>query len=222
MMKRITFKFMFAAVLLLVGTSGALGATSDVYKRAITADAANGVVAWSADDLGDAAWATTVSPASTSIDATLGLSLLAGGKQEISNTTQINPTANAKLTIDAVWYAGGFTGRNGNNTYLSIGNNIKFSTFPQDQKGYVTIGTTQTQVTNAVKKNVNRTDDTWNIHMVINTATMVISELTVTGTKGATKASLSLTDQQLPSTATFNSLTLGCVRGNYSVPPIKE
>lgn len=217
-MKKRLFNLILVAIGLVMGVSSALGGTvSDVYKRAITADAANGVIAWSADDLGSSAWATTISTkpyyAKPAIDAALGLSLQSQtANQEISNKTQINPAVNSIITIDAQWYTGGTYGKSGNENYLKIGDNIKFSALPQDQKGYVTIGTTQTQVTNAVLNGNNRYDDTWNIHMVINTATGVVSTLNITGTIGTKLATLTLSDQSLPSTATFNSLTMGCVR----------
>lgn len=214
-MKKNLLKSCLVAIGLVAGTMGAWA--DDVYKRAITADEENNVKAWSADDLGDNAWKTTISdktyPAKPVIDDK-GLSLQGQAKdQEICNSTQINLTDKSIVTIDASWNVGGATGDAGNKTYFKIGNCIEFATYPQVPKGTVTIDGKENVVVNACgKNNGNRTDDIWNIHVVINTVTNIITELTVTGVNGTKKATLSLSNQTLSSASEYNYVSLGCVR----------
>ena len=209
-MRKFTFKSLLITAALCLGTS-AWAQETTIYERGTT-------TAWSDVDLAEGAWNVSISdgsyPCSPVIDETLGLSLPGCPRnQEVKNSTQIVPTANSILTIDAVWNVGGPTGKSGNTTYFKIGNQIEFFAMPQDQKGGVIVnGTTHTFSNACSKNNNNRTDDVWTINVVINTATNVITALNVSGQNGNTKVSVALTDLSLGSDAIFNTLSLGCVR----------
>ena len=173
---------------------------------------------WSETDLGDNGWKVEVTdktyPARPFIDENLGLSLLSQVRnQEISYTLPVEPSEESVIVINAEWYVGGTTGGSGNKTYFKIGDQIEFSAMPQDQKGAVTINGVEYVVNNACgKNNGNRTDDTWNIKLVVNTATDMITKLSILGTNGNTKANLNLENIPLGTDASYNTLRLGCVR----------
>ena len=209
-MKKITIKSLLIAAALCLGTS-AWAEETILYERGTT-------TAWSEDDLAEGAWNFSISvrsyPCSRVINETLGLSLPGQVRnQEIMNSTQIVPTANSILTIDAVWNVGGTTGKNGNKTYFKIGNQIEFFAMPQEQTGGVIVNGKTYNFSNACNKNNdNRIEDVWTINVVINTATNVITALNVSGQNGKTKVSEALADLSLGSDAIFNTLSLGCVR----------
>ena len=210
-MRKFTIKSLLITAALCLGTNAWAEETTVLYERGTT-------TAWSEDDLAEEAWNVSISdrsfPCTPVINETLGLSL--PGKvrnQEIMNSTQIVPTANSILTIDAVWNVGGTTGKNGNKTYFKIGNQIEFFAMPQDQKGGVIVNGTTYNFSNACNRdNNNRSDDVWTINVVINTATNVITALNVSGQNGNTKVSEALADLSLGIDAIFNTLSLGCVR----------
>lgn len=210
-MRKFTFKSLLIAAALCLGTSAWAQETTVLYERGTT-------IAWSEDDLAEGAWNVSISdrsyPCSPVINETLGLSLPGQVRnQEIMNSTQIVPTANSILTIDAVWNVGGTTGKNGNKTYFKIGNQIEFFAMPQEQTGGVIVNGKTYNFSNACNKNNdNRIEDVWTINVVINTATNVITALNVSGQNGKTKVSEALADLSLGSDAIFNTLSLGCVR----------
>ena len=216
-MKKITIKSLLIAAALCLGTSAWAQETTVLYERG-TAERT-----WTEDDLAEGAWNVSISdgtyPCSPVINETLGLSLPGQVRnQEIMNSTQIVPTANSILTIDAVWNVGGQTGDDGNKTYFKIGNQIEFFAKPQAQIGGVIVNGTTHNFTNACNKNNgNRTDDVWTINVVINTETNVITALNVSGQNGKTKVSVALEDLSLGNDAIFNTLSLGCVRMRNSM-----
>ncbi len=211
MNKKITYlKRMLLAVVAVMSAAGAWGGvTSKLYHRALTTD--DGATVWSTDDIGDGKWVTTSGTPTVTSDNTTGLKSLGVG--EIANSVQITPTANAILTIDAVWqYHGGNS--DDNNEYLQIGSNIRINVLPKATSGNVTFNSTDSRaITNACSKNgETRFQDTYTIHVVINTATNKVTALTISGTvnKISTSASFTLESEvSLTDTPTYNTISMG-------------
>lgn len=190
-------KALLPMLMLAVGAVTAqAGVVSTVYERGTANNP------WTNADLTE--WTGT---ASAQIDADKGLYFEAEKATHSLSIENLQVDEYALLTIDAVW----FTGRayNNSNTYLSIGDAITFETYGQEQLGQVVIGGSKYTVANAVKKNKNRDSDYWTIHAEINTATGVISTLTIAGQNGSPTASLELTDVAMPSGAKFTTLSIG-------------
>ena len=218
-------KSLLVVAMLGVGTS-AWADTNVLYGRAVTADAENGISAWNAEtDIAEGAWTGSTFYAAVNTNglviynqdsnhATTGT--LSNASQGITNTSITAPQTNSTLTYDIVWDNGGTVGHNDNFQYLYIGNNIKFKAYAQAQKGEVVIGSNTITVPNACNNNNgNRQNDVWTIHMVVNTATNMVTELTIKGSTGTNKVNYTLDEAKSAGDATFTSLSLGWNRGNY-------
>lgn len=189
-------------VLCLMGTMGAWAEQTLVYGRALTANTDAGIVAWSASDVGTAAW-----NGNASYNADYGIYMSGNGSRVTAQTFSL--TANAKVTIDIAWNTMVNTGDAANYSYLNIGDNIAIQSNQQNQNGAVIINGTSYAISNANgKNNGNRNNDVWNIHAEINTATSSVEALTVTGTDGTSKASYALAAATTLNGSLSGSLTI--------------
>ena len=190
-------------------------AQTTLYYRTLTgtesnpADAAE--QAWSASDIGTGKW-ETVSGTPTIIvtEEETVVGLKSDGKGDISNSTQITPTANKMLVIDAVWVYGGSSYTT--DAHLNIGSNITIKANPKSQIGSVIFNGSDTRsITNAHSTSAGtRASDTWTIHVVINTVTNKVTALTVTGASETKTASYTLRGEvALTGTPTYNVFTTG-------------
>ena len=189
-----------------------------LYERGYT-------TAWSTGDIGEGNWTGSTFYATTSAgwlkifnqDSNHETSgTLSNASQGITNSSITAPAANSILTYDIIWDNGGTVGHNDNFQYLYIGDNIKFKAYAQAQKGEVIIGSNTINIPNACSNsNGNRQNDVWTIHMVVNTATNMVTELTILGNSGTTKVNYTLDAAQSTGSATLTSLSLGWNRGNY-------
>lgn len=214
-MKKTTFlKTILLAAAMVVGESQAWAQTT-LYYRTLTgtesdpADAAE--QAWSASDIGTGKWETISGTPTVSVvesENVIGLKSLGVGT--ISNSSQISPSENVKLTIDCVWE---FNGGNSadNNEYLQIGNNIRINALPKATSGNVTFNSADVRtITNACSNSGNRWNDTWTIHIEINTATNKVTALTISGAHETKPASYTYSGElALTGSPTFNTITMG-------------
>jgi len=196
-----------AAGLCAGATSAWAGETTTLYERGVSTD-------WSSADIsttGNYVWGGNAEI------TTKGYPYVSGNGGRISSMTLV-PSNNVILTVDAVWNTGGDGNNATNYTYFRIGNNLEFQAHTTSQVGNVVINGTSYVITNACKKDVNRTDDEWTIHAVINTASMEVTTLTLTGKNGGTKnATYTLAaPASLGESATFNTMTFGTHREKYS------
>lgn len=203
---------MLLIVLLMGGAKAVAADTETLYGRALTADADNGYIAWSADDIaatGSYKWGGNAEI------TTKGYPYVSGnGTRTSSMSAEIS--ANSIITIDAVWFIG-TDGNYGNNyTYFKIGDAIEFQAHTTNQTGNVVINGSTATIANACgKDNGNRTNDSWTIHAVINTASNTLKELTVNGEIGTKKATYILSSETSLGTATYNTFAFGTHREKY-------
>ena len=171
-----------------------------LYQRGYT-------TAWSSDDLGSGKWTGTGTCNATAD----GLNIAhANGSRTWTNTSQISPTDGYILKYDIIYNTGASYGID-NEAYLKIGDAVTFTTSSQGQYGKISIGSNDAiNITNACSNaNGNRDGDVWTIHMVLNTTTHKVTELTINGNKGTTKVSYSLaSEMSFSSSASFSSLTI--------------
>ena len=192
-----------------------------LYERGYT-------TAWTAADIADGKWVQTNSNGTASINATKGLYIASTkdsghtNSYEITNSSQLSPSANSTLFIDAIWNVGSAYGTN-NYNYLKIGSDIEIKCSAQNQNGFVVLNGVSNAITDACLKNYKRDNDIWNIHIEINTATNTVANLTIKGlsaTYGSTtkQASISLSDISLSGSATYNTIAMGNTQAqkNYS------
>ena len=192
-----------------------------IYQRGYT-------TAWSAGDIAEGKWVQTNSNGAASINATKGLYIASTkdsghtNSYEITNSSQISPSVNSTLFIDAIWNIGSAYGTN-NYNYLKIGSDIEIKCCGQDQVGYVVLNGTSNKITDACVKNYKRDNDIWNIHIEINTATNTVTNLTIKGLSATygvitKQASISLSNQSLSGSATYNTIAMGNTQAakNYS------
>ena len=177
-----------------------------IYQRGYT-------TAWSDDDLGSGKW-TGNGTCTANVN---GLNIAhANGSRTWTNTSQISPTSGYILKYDIIWNTGASYGTS-NEAYLKIGDAVTFTTSSQGQYGKVTIGSNDAiSISNACSNgNGNRDGDVWTIHMVVNTTTHKVTELTINGNKGTTKVNYSLASEMSFSvSASFSSLTIGTNKTN--------
>ena len=206
MRTKLLFKSLLVAAGLCVGQS-AWAEVTVLYERGTS-------TAWSASDIsatGNYVWGGYAEI------TTKGYPYVSGNGGRTSSMT-IVPTSNVILTIDAVWNIGGDGSNSTNYTYFRIGNNLEFQAHTTNQTGNVVINGTSYVITNACKKDVNRTDDEWTIHAVINTLTKQVTTLTLVGKDGGDKKATYTLESpaSLGESATFTTLTFGTYREKYS------
>ena len=211
-MKRTTFlKTIVLAAAILGGVSSAWAQTTQYYRTLTGTESADAAEqAWSASDIGTGKWETISGTPTVSVvesENVIGLKSLGVGT--ISNSSQISPSENVKLTIDCVWE---FNGGNSadNNEYLQIGSNIRINALPKATSGNVTYNSTDVRaISNACSSSGNRWNDTWTIHIEINTATNKVTALTIAGAHDTKPASYTLSGEvALTGSPTF-SITMG-------------
>lgn len=206
--KKLLTKTLLAAALLCVGQSAWGGDVTTLYEKGTAGHE------WTDADI--AASGNYVWGGNAEI-ATKGYPYVSGNGGRTSSMT-IAPSSDVILTVDAVWFTGG-DGNNGTNyTYFRIGNNLEFQAHTTNQTGNVVINGISNVIQNACgKSNGNRTDDEWTIHAVINTATKELTELTLAGKNGDSKATYTLASPvSLGTNATFTSMTFGTHREKYA------
>lgn len=192
-----------------------------LYERGYT-------TAWSAGDIADGKWVQTNSNGTASINATKGLYIAStkdgshNKSYEITNSSQISPSANSTIFIDAIWNIGAAYGTD-NYNYLKIGSDIEIKCSGQNQNGYVVLNGVSNAITDACQKNYKRDNDIWNIHIEINTATNTVANLTINGLSAkygntTKQANISLSNKSLSGSATYNTIAMGNTQAskNYS------
>lgn len=217
-----SFHLFFLLLLFVMGAKGVYAMeVVQSYKRAITADMDHGVTAWSGSDIGNSGtgvWVKSPVLGSFVIDNTDGLKInSANGSRSLTLATSMPTIESTIMTYDMVWNLGASYGDNGTNCHLNIGNNITITTSSQAQSGQLTLGSTQTNITGACIKDFNRDGDVWTIHVVINTRTNTVTELTISGSKSYNSngdhVSFSLgTPAPLNADATYETVSIGTTR----------
>jgi len=209
MKKTTLFKTIVLAAAMLGGASFA-DAQTTLYYRTLTGTE-EGATQWSASDIGTGKWATVSnSPTVTYLDGEEVIGIKCAGKGEISNSTQIIPTANKMLIIDAVWVYGG--SQYVTDAHFNIGSNITIKANPKGTAGSVIFNGEDTRsISNACSQSAGtRASDTWTIHAVINTVTNKVTALTVTGASASNTATFTLSGEvELTGSPTYNVFTTG-------------
>ncbi|MGM9936519.1 MAG: hypothetical protein ACI38A_04170 [Candidatus Ornithomonoglobus sp.] len=126
------------------------------------------------------------------------------------------PALGSIVTINAQWYTSTTTGSSSNYSYLNLGNNISFRVNQQDQVAALYVGDTAYTMAGFCVKDVNRTNDTWTISMVVDTATNTITSVSATSALSST-ATYSNTNIILPSGTTLSSIAFGSVRASGTI-----
>ncbi len=179
-----------------------------LYQRGYT-------TAWSSDDIAAGKWVRSGGNAAN-VSATASDGLKMDTYTATLTNSSISYTDGNILTYDIIWNTGASYGSS-NEAYLKIGDAVTFATSSQEQYGKVTIGSNDAiSIPNACSKNNNnREGDVWTIHMVVNTSTHKVTELTINGNIGNTKVNYSLTaEKSFSSTASFSSAQIGLTRVN--------
>ena len=205
------------AALLCVGGGNAYAESTVVYGRALTADAANNISAWSNDDVKAKGTAKNVWIGTMTIDPAHGLYGTGTGSR--SGVLTFDHTANSIQTFDLVYDNLVNAQSAGNYGYMKIGSDIEIKSDQINQNGEVIINGTSYPISNCNKKNINRGGDLWTIHIEINTASNTLNALTLTGNVGGTKAaSFTLSEPTaLSASATFDKVEVGAYRAKYKV-----
>lgn len=188
-----------------------------VYGRALTADADNNILAWSANDVSTKSTAKDIWVGTLTYDPNYGL--YGTGKGNRSGVLTFNHTANSIQTFDIVYDNLVNTQASGNYAYMKIGSDIEIKSDQINQKGEVIVNGTSYGISNCNKKNINRGGDLWTIHIEINTATNTLNALTLSGSVGDAKAaSFTLSEPTaLSATATYDKVEVGAHRTKYQV-----
>lgn len=188
-----------------------------VYGRALTADADNNILAWSANDVSTKSTAKDIWVGTLTYDPNYGL--YGTGKGNRSGVLTFNHTANSIQTFDIVYDNLINTQASGNYAYMKIGSDIEIKSDQMNQKGEVIVNGTSYEISNCNKKNINRGGDLWTIHIEINTATNTLNALTLSGNVGDAKAaSFTLSEPTaLSPTATYDKVEVGAHRAKYLV-----
>ena len=205
------------AALLCVGGGNAYAESTVVYGRALTADADNNILAWSANDVSSKSTAKDIWVGTLTYDPSYGL--YGTGKGDRSGVLTFNHTANSIQTFDIVYDNLVNTQASGNYAYMKIGSDIEIKSDQMNQKGEVIVNGTSYEISNCNKKNINRGGDLWTIHIEINTATNTLNALTLSGNVGDAKAaSFTLSEPTaLSPTATYDKVEVGALRAKYNV-----
>lgn len=188
-----------------------------VYGRALTADADNNILAWSANDVSTKSTAKDIWVGTLTYDPNYGL--YGTGKGNRSGVLTFNHTANSIQTFDIVYDNLVNTQASGNYAYMKIGSDIEIKSDQINQKGEVIVNGTSYGISNCNKKNINRGGDLWTIHIEINTATNTLNALTLSGSVGDAKAaSFTLSEPTaLSPTATYDKVEVGAHRAKNIV-----
>ena len=205
------------AALLCIGGGNAYAESTVVYGRALTADADNNILAWSANDVSTKSTAKNIWVGTLTYDSKYGL--YGTGKGDRSGVLTFNHTANSIQTFDIVYNNLVNTQASGNYAYMKIGSDIEIKSDQMNQKGEVIVNGTSYEISNCNKKNINRGGDLWTIHIEINTATNTLNALTLSGNVGDAKAaSFTLSEPTaLSPTATYDKVEVGAHRAKYLV-----
>lgn len=205
------------AALLCVGGGNAYAESTVVYGRALTADADNNILAWSANDVSTKSTAKNIWVGTLTYDSKYGL--YGTGKGDRSGVLTFNHTANSIQTFDIVYNNLVNTQASGNYAYMKIGSDIEIMSDQMNQKGEVIVNGTSYEISNCNKKGTNRGGDLWTIHIEINTATNTLNALTLSGNVGDAKAaSFTLSEPTaLSPTATYDKVEVGAHRAKYLV-----
>lgn len=205
------------AALLCVGGGNAYAESTVVYGRALTADADNNILAWSANDVSAKSTAKDIWVGTLTYDSKYGLYGTGNGNR--SGVLTFNHTANSIQTFDIVYNNLVNTKASGNYAYMKIGSDIEIKSDQINQKGEVIVNGTSYEISNCNKKNINRGGDLWTIHIEINTATNTLNALTLSGSVGGAKAaSFTLSEPTaLSPTATYDKVEVGAHRAKYLV-----
>ena len=203
--------------LLCVGGGNAYAESTVVYGRALTADADNNILAWSANDVSTKSTAKNIWVGTLTYDSKYGL--YGTGKGDRSGVLTFNHTANSIQTFDIVYDNLINTQASGNYAYMKIGSDIEIKSDQMNQKGEVIVNGTSYEISNCNKKSINRGGDLWTIHIEINTATNTLNALTLSGNVGDAKAaSFTLSEPTaLSPTATYDKVEVGAHRAKYLV-----
>lgn len=205
------------AALLCVGGGNAYAESTVVYGRALTADADNNILAWSANDVSTKSTAKDIWVGNLIYDSKYGLYGTGNGNR--SGVLTFNHTANSIQTFDIVYNNLANVKFSGNYAYMKIGSDIEIMSDQMNQKGEVIVNGTSYEISNCNKKNINRGGDLWTIHIEINTATNTLNALTLSGSVGDAKAaSFTLSEPTaLSATATYDKVEVGAHRTKYQV-----
>lgn len=205
------------AALLCVGGGNAYAESTVVYGRALTADADNNILAWSANDVSTKSTAKNIWVGTLTYDSKYGLYGTGNGNR--SGVLTFNHTANSIQTFDIVYNNLANVKFSGNYAYMKIGSDIEIMSDQMNQKGEVIVNGTSYEISNCNKKNINRGGDLWTIHIEINTATNTLNALTLSGNVGDAKAaSFTLSEPTaLSATATYDKVEVGAHRTKYQV-----
>ena len=203
--------------LLCVGGGNAYAESTVVYGRALTADADNNILAWSANDVSTKSTAKNIWVGTLTYDSKYGL--YGTGKGDRSGVLTFNHTANSIQTFDIVYDNLINTQASGNYAYMKIGSDIEIKSDQMNQKGEVIVNGTSYEISNCNKKSINRGGDLWTIHIEINTATNTLNALTLSGSVGGAKAaSFTLSEPTaLSATATYDKVEVGAHRAGHQV-----
>ena len=205
------------AALLCIGGGNACAESTVVYGRALTADADNNILAWSANDVSAKSTAKDIWVGTLTYDSKYGLYGTGNGNR--SGVLTFNHTANSIQTFDIVYDNLVNTQASGNYAYMKIGSDIEIKSDQVNQKGEVIVNGTSYEISNCNKKSINRGGDLWTIHIEINTATNTLNALTLSGSVGGAKAaSFTLSEPTaLSPTATYDKVEVGANRAKYQV-----
>lgn len=205
------------AALLCIGGGNACAESTVVYGRALTADADNNILAWSANDVSAKSTAKDIWVGTLTYDSKYGLYGTGNGNR--SGVLTFNHTANSIQTFDIVYDNLANTQFSGNYAYMKIGSDIEIKSDQVNQKGEVIVNGTSYEISNCNKKSINRGGDLWTIHIEINTATNTLNALTLSGSVGGAKAaSFTLSEPTaLSPTATYDKVEVGANRAKYQV-----
>lgn len=200
-----------------MGGGNAYAESTVVYGRALTADADNNILAWSANDVSTKSTAKDIWVGNLIYDSKYGLYGTGNGNR--SGVLTFNHTANSIQTFDIVYNNLANVKFSGNYAYMKIGSDIEIMSDQMNQKGEVIVNGTSYEISNCNKKNINRGGDLWTIHIEINTATNTLNALTLSGNVGDAKAaSFTLSEPTaLSATATYDKVEVGAHRTKYQV-----
>lgn len=201
----------------MLGGGNAYAESTVVYGRALTADADNNVLAWSANDVSTKSTAKDIWVGTMTYDSKYGL--YGTGNGDRSGVLTFNHTANSIQTFDIVYNNLVNTQGTGNYAYMKIGSDIEIKSDQMNQKGEVIVNGTSYEISNCNKKSINRGGDLWTIHIEINTATNTLNALTLSGSVGGAKAaSFTLSEPTaLSPTATYDKVEVGAHRAKNIV-----
>lgn len=195
-----------AAVMMLGGSQAWAGDVTTLYHRALTT--ADGATVWGETDKDGTSENTWLGDYSNITISGSGLELKAPLKTEKTITKSISPTAGSILTFDFVWgcpYNNTYS-QDGAYTNIKIGNNIEFINEKSAGSSYIINGT-KTRYSGTLN------DTKVRIHVVVNMATLKLTDLTITKVSDETAllefASVPDELKTLAGETTFTQLSIG-------------